>query len=128
MGSSGAAGGTITLSSFSRIEGGSGDSIQNLGTSPTEISGSGTILVPAGDGIFNIGTGVQIASTGAVNMTFSISPHATLSFADAVGGGTVVFSANSGSGVLDAARWSAATSTTAPSTSISPPVPASPAR
>jgi len=101
MGSSGAAGGTITLSSFSRIEGGFGDSIQNLGTSPTEISGSGTILVPAGDGIFNIGTGVQIASTGAVNMTFSISPHATLSFADAVGGGTVVFSANSGSGVLD---------------------------
>ena len=44
---------------------------------------------------------MQIASTGAVNMKFSISPHATLSFADAVGGGTVVFSANGGSGVLD---------------------------
>ncbi len=99
MGSSGAAGGTITLSSSGRIEGGVGDSIQNLGTSPTEISGSGTI--PANEGIINIGTGVQIASTGAVNMTFSISPHATLSFADAVGGGTVVFSANGGSGVLD---------------------------
>ncbi len=45
MGSSGAAGGTITLSSTGRIEGGLDDSIQNLGTSPTEISGSGTILV-----------------------------------------------------------------------------------
>ena len=101
MGSPGAAGGTITLSSTGRIEGGFGDSIQNLGTSPTEISGSGTILVPANDGIFNIGTGVQIASTGAANMTFSISPNATLSFADAVGGGTVVFSANSSSGALD---------------------------
>ena len=99
MGSSGAAGDTITLSPNGRIKGGNGDSIQNLGTSPTEISGSGTIL--ANDGIFDIGTGVQIASTGAANMTFSISPHATLSFADAVGGGTVVFSANSGSGVLD---------------------------
>jgi Hint domain len=105
MGSSGAAGGTITLASFGRIEGGLGDSIQNLGTSPTEISGSGTIL--ANDGIFNIGTGVQIASTGAANMTFSISPNATLSFADAVGGGTVVFSAGSVSGVLDVGDLSA---------------------
>jgi uncharacterized protein len=95
MGSSGAAGGTITLSASGRIEGAFGDSIQNLGTSPTEISGSGTILVPANDGIFNIGTGVQVASTGAVNMTFSIAPNATLSFADAVGGGTVVFSGSS---------------------------------
>jgi hypothetical protein len=101
IGSSGAAGGTITLSAAGRIEGAFGDSIQNLGTSPTEISGSGTILVPANDGMFDIGTGVQVASTGAVNMKFSIAVNATLSFADAVGGGTVVFTANSGSGVLD---------------------------
>ena len=101
MGSAGAAGGTITLSASGSIKGGLGDSIENLGTSPTEISGSGTIVVPANDGIFNIGTGVQVASTGAVNMTFAIGASATLSFADAVGGGTVAFSATSASGELD---------------------------
>ncbi len=50
---------------------------------------------------------MQIASTGAVNMTFSISPNATLSFADAVGGGTVAFSTSGSSGVLDVGDLSA---------------------
>jgi hypothetical protein len=100
MGSAGAAGGTITLTASGRIEGGLGDSIQNLGSTPTQITGSGTIFVPANDGIFSIGTGVQVASD-AINMKFSIPAHATLAFADAVSAGTVLFTTKSGSGVLD---------------------------
>jgi hypothetical protein len=82
-------GGTISLGASGRIEGALGDSIQDIGTSPTEIIGSGTII--AEGGIFLIGPSVQVAAGDTTK--FMINPSATLSFADAVAGGTVVFSA-----------------------------------
>ncbi len=97
LGGSGAPGGTIQLNSTGRLEGAKGDTIVNLGTTPTEIMGSGTVI--AEGGLFQIGSGVQVASGDTTQ--FQIKPNATLGFADAVAGGTIVFTANSGSGVLD---------------------------
>ncbi len=102
MGAIGAAGGTISLQANGRLEGALNDSIQNLGTTPTEIMGSGTVI--AEGGVFQIGTSVQVAA-GATTQ-FKIDPNATLAFADAVSGGTVVFTTNSGSGVLDVGELS----------------------
>jgi hypothetical protein len=97
MGIAGGAGGTISLGSSGRLEGALNDSIQNLGTSATEIIGSGTVI--AEGGVFQVGTSVRVASGDTTQ--FKILPHATLSFADTVAGGTIVFTINSGSGVLD---------------------------
>jgi len=97
MGIAGGAGGTINLGGSGRLEGALADSVQNLGTSASVITGSGTVI--AEGGIFQVGTGVQVAS-GATTQ-FKILPHGTLGFADAVMGGTIVFTTNSGSGVLD---------------------------
>ena len=102
-----AGGGTINFSGTSGVlEGALGDSVKDVGTSPTQIIGSGTIL--AEGGVFNIGTSVQVAS--GTSMKFQIDANATLAFADAVGSGTVVFGTPlvtfSPSGVLDVAALS----------------------
>jgi hypothetical protein len=97
-----AGGGTISLGVSGRLEGALNDRVANIGTSPTEIIGSGTVI--AEGGIFQIGTGVQVASGDTTK--FQIDPNATLSFADAVGGGTIVFTTASGTGVLDVAALS----------------------
>jgi hypothetical protein len=82
-----AGGGTISLGSSGRLEGALNDSIQDIGISPTEIIGAGTVI--AEGGIFQIGTSVRVAA-GATTK-FQIDPNATLAFADAVSGGTIVF-------------------------------------
>ena len=97
-----AGGGTISLGTTGRLEGALVDSIQDIGTTPTEIMGSGTVI--AEGGVFQIGPSVQVASGDITK--FMIDPDATLSFADAVSGGTIVFQAASGSGVLDVAELS----------------------
>src|SRR5271165_338203 len=101
-----AGGGTITLGAFARLEGALGDSIQDIGSSPTEIMGFGTVI--AEGGVFTLGTSVQVASStvAAPNaIQFQINADATLAFADAVGSGTIVFSAGIGT-VLDVAALS----------------------
>ena len=95
-------GGTINLGSSGRLEGAVADSIVDIGASPTEMIGSGTVI--AEGGVFTIGTSVQVAA--GYSIKFQIDPNATLSIADAVGSGTIVFSAASGSGVLDVAALS----------------------
>lgn len=97
-----AGGGIINLGTHGRLEGALNDIVQGIGSTPTEIMGSGTVI--AEGGIFTIGTSVQVASGQAVK--FQINPNATLSIADAVGSGTIVFSAASGTGVLDVAALS----------------------
>lgn len=97
-----AGGGTISLGSSGRLEGALNDSIQDIGISPTEIIGAGTVI--AEGGIFQIGTSVWVAA-GATTK-FQILPNATLAFADAVSGGTIVFTTASGTGVLDVASLS----------------------
>jgi hypothetical protein len=97
LGIAGGAGGTISLGGSGRLEGALNDSVQNLGAAPSVITGSGTVI--AEGGVFQFGGGVQVASGDMTQ--FKIVPHATLAFADAVMGGTIVFTTNSGSGVLD---------------------------
>ena len=94
-GSSG--GGTIDLGANGRLEGAQADRIVDAGSTPTQIIGSGTII--AEDGIFTLGPSVQVAAGNAIK--FQIDPNATLSIADAVGSGTIMFTAASGSGLLD---------------------------
>jgi antigen 43 len=91
-------GGTITLGSSGRLEGALGDVIQDVGTSPTEIMGAGTII--AEGGLFQIGTSYSAASTaGDVDIAigdttlFTINPGDTLQFFNAVGGGTIALAA-----------------------------------
>ena len=104
-----AGGGTIDFGANGLLEGAVGDKIVDIGTSPTEIMGSGTIQ--AQGGLFTIGPSVDIASgTLAQDMKFQINSEATLLFSDVVGGGTVVFGAPpvqfSPSGELEVARLS----------------------
>jgi antigen 43 len=95
-------GGTISLGAFGRLEGALGDSVQDIGTLPTEIIGSGTVL--AQGGLFTLGSSVEVPA--GTSLQFQINPSATLSIADAVGSGTIVFSVAGGSGVLDVAKLS----------------------
>ncbi|MSP03159.1 MAG: Hint domain-containing protein [Acetobacteraceae bacterium] len=97
MGIAGGPGGTIILGPNGKLEGALNDIIRNAGTSVSTIIGSGTVI--AQGGLFEIGQGVQI---GAGDTTkFTIFPNATLKFDDAVNGGTIIFTANSGTGILD---------------------------
>src|SRR6185437_15154750 len=97
-----AGGGTILLGTSGLLEGALGDQVLDIGTTATEIMGSGTVI--AQSGLFQFGTSVQVAPGDLTK--FQINPNATLGFADAVGGGTIVFTANSGSGVLNVAALS----------------------
>jgi Hint domain len=102
MGGSGG-GGTISLASGGRLEGALGDSVEDVGTSPTKIIGSGTVI--AEGGIFQIGSSVQVGVGDTTK--FLIDPNATLAFADAVSGGTIMFTTASGTGVLEVSELSA---------------------
>jgi antigen 43 len=94
-----AGGGIINLGTGlgGRLEGALGDKVVDVGTSPTEITGAGIVI--AQNGLFQFGTSVQVASGDTTK--FEINPTGTLAFADAVSGGTIVFTVNSGGGVLD---------------------------
>ena len=99
MGATGG-GGTITLGTNGRLQGALGDSIVNAGTA-TVINGGGTVI--AKSGIFTIGSLVTVDS--AATTKFQINSAATLSFADAVNGGTILFAAANNT-VLDVAALS----------------------
>jgi antigen 43 len=97
------------------LEGALGDVITSFGTTTSEIMGAGTVI--AESGLFQIGTTSTnpLVTAGSVDVAvgattkFQIDPNTTLSFADAVGGGTIVFSTvngATGTGVLDVAALS----------------------
>jgi hypothetical protein len=106
----GTGGGGIINLGTGLLEGALGDIVTSYGSTTSEIMGGGTVIAEAG--VFQVGTTSANSLVAAVTFdvaagdttTFQIDPNATLSFAGAVGGGTIFFkTANgaTGTGILD---------------------------